>query len=130
MSQLRKLRGLEDRGDPVGPPLEELERNERLRLLKEGRKNFDPKFGGSPVFRPLNHEKRWIWHRYPRGWIWGVALFMTASVYAPIFYAGYTSRHRPLTDIEKKEAKIINKAIDKRVGDSWWGELVGRAREE
>ena len=55
---------------------------------------------------------------------------MTASVYAPIFYAGYTSRHRPLTDIEKKEAKIINKAIDKRVGDSWWGELVGRAREE
>ena len=63
MSKLRQLRGFEERGDPTGPPLEQLERNERLRLLKEGKKNFDPKFGGSPVFRPLNHKKRWIWHR-------------------------------------------------------------------
>ena len=55
---------------------------------------------------------------------------MAASVYAPIFYVGYTSKHRPLTDLEKKEAKIINAAIDKRVGDSWWGALIHRAREE
>jgi hypothetical protein len=63
MSELRKLRGFKQRGDPVGPSLAELEETERLRLLKEGKKNFDPKYGGSPVFRPLNHKKRVIWQR-------------------------------------------------------------------
>ena len=63
MSDFRKLRGLQERGDPVGPPLEELEQREKLRLLKEGRRNFDPKLGGSPVFRPVHNEKRVIWQR-------------------------------------------------------------------
>ena len=63
MSQFRKLRGLDERGDPEGPTLEELDQRERLRLLKEGKKNFHPKFGGSPAFRPIQHNKRTIWQR-------------------------------------------------------------------
>ena len=63
MSKLRQLRGFDKRGDPEGPSLAELEERERVRLLKEGKKNFDPKYGGSPVFRPLNHSKRVIWQR-------------------------------------------------------------------
>ena len=63
MSDFKKYRGLQERGDPAGPPLEELERREKLRLLKEGRRNFDPKLGGSPVFRPVHKDKRVIWQR-------------------------------------------------------------------
>ena len=68
MSKLYKIRPIEKRGDPEGPPLEQLEYQERLRLLKEGKKNFDPRFGnnplkGGPVFRPLKHDKRVIWQR-------------------------------------------------------------------
>ena len=66
MSKLYKIRPIEKRGDPVGPPLEHLEHQERLRLLKQGKKNFDPRFGGSPlgpVFRPLKHDKRGLWER-------------------------------------------------------------------
>ena len=63
MSKLYRIRPIEKRSDPEGPPLEQLEQQERLRLLKLGKKNFDPRFGGSPVFRPLNHKKRWIWQR-------------------------------------------------------------------
>jgi len=130
MSQHRKLRGLEERGDPVGPTFDQLEQQERIRLLREGKKNFDPKFGGSPVFRPLKHDKRVIWQRYPRAWIFGVAAVMTASVYAPIFYVWLSDSRKPLTEIEKKDAKIINQAIDDKFRDSWQRHWIFRAREK
>lgn len=65
MSGFRRSRGYVERGDPVGPSFEELEQRERLRLIKEGRKNFDPKLGGSPVFRqlPEAQKRRPIWQR-------------------------------------------------------------------
>ena len=65
MSEFKKSRGYVERGDPVGPSLEELQHREKLRLVKEGRRNFDPKLGGSPVFRqsPEAANRRYIWHR-------------------------------------------------------------------
>ena len=62
--------------------------------------------------------------------MFGVAFVMVASVYAPIAYVGWTSSHRSLTDLEKQEAKIINKAIDERYGDTWYSWLIFRAREK
>ena len=63
MSKFREIRGFDKRGDPEGPSLVELEERERIRLLREGKKNFDPRYGGSPVFRPLNPKNRVIWQR-------------------------------------------------------------------
>jgi len=131
MTDFRKLRGLEaERGDPVGPPLEELAQQERYRQLKKGKKNFDPRFGGSPVFTPLKHEKRPIWFRYPRGFTIALTVLLTGSVYMPIVYSYYQAATRPLSDLEKKEGKIINAAIDERLKDSWLPGFGFRAREE
>lgn len=131
MTDFRKLRGLAaERGDPVGPPLEELAQQERYRQLKKEKKNFDPRFGGSPVFTPLKHGKRPIWFRYPRGFTIALAVLMTGSVYMPIVYSYYQSATRPLSDLEKKEGKIINAAIDERFKDSWFPGFGFRAREE
>ena len=55
-------RPVEKRGDPVGPPLEQLVYQERLRALKEGKKNFNPRFGG-PVFRQPVRSWRAPWDR-------------------------------------------------------------------
>ena len=65
MSEFRKSRGYIQQGDPVGPSFAEKEQIERLRLIKEGRKNFDPRLGGSPVFRqlPETQKRRPIWQR-------------------------------------------------------------------
>lgn len=62
--------------------------------------------------------------------MFGVCFVMVSSVYAPIFYSWYSVGSRPITDLEKKEAKIINNAIDKRFGDSWKRHIIFRAREE
>ena len=54
---------IEARGDPDGPPLEHLEHEQRIRLLQQGKKNFDPRFG-NPVFRPNERKRRPFYIRY------------------------------------------------------------------
>ena len=35
-----------------------------------------------------------------------------------------------MTEVEKREAKIINAAIDREYGDSWFSGFILRRREE
>lgn len=130
MSKLYQIRPIEKRGDPEGPPLEQQEHQERLRLLKQGQKNFDPRFGAGPIFRPLKHDKRVIWQRYPRAWICGVAGLMTFSVYGPLLWTWYSNRIRPLTEIEKKESQVVNAAIKERYGGTWKAPFAPSMRTE
>ena len=48
----------------------------------------------------------------------------------PIVYSYYQAATRPLSDLEKKEGKIINAAIEERFKDSWFSGFGFRAREE
>jgi len=132
MSEFRKSRGLVERGDPVGPSFEEIQQRERLRLIKEGRKNFDPRLGGSPVFRqlPEAQKRRPIWQRYPKGWAVALCLFTVGGFYGPMFYSSYKAHQTPMTELEKREAKIINAAIDREYGDSWFYGFILKRREE
>jgi len=130
MSDFKRSRGIIEHGDPIGPSIEELEQREKLRQLKEGRRNFDPKLGGSPVFRQAQRNKRAIWHRYPRAWMIGLPIFCLAVFYGPMVYSVSEKSNTPLTEQEKRESKIVNAAIESKYGDKWYSFTIPRRREE
>lgn len=132
MSEFRKSRGYIQQGDPVGPSFAEKEQIERLRLIREGRKNFDPKLGGSPVFRqlPEAQKSRPIWQRYPKGFAGALCLFTVGGFYGPLIYSQFKKHQTPMTELEKREAKIINAAIDSKYGDKWYSSFILKRREE
>ena len=41
---------------------------------------------------------------------------MTGSVYGPLIWRWYSDRIRPLTEVEKKEAQLLNTALQERFG--------------
>jgi len=130
MSDFKRSRGLIEQGDPVGPSIEELQQQEKLRQLKEGRRNFDPKLGGSPVFRQAQRHKRAFWLRYPRAWMFGFPIICFALFYGPMVYRVSEKGSKPLTELEKKESKIVNAAIDSKFGDKWYSFAIPKRREE
>jgi len=45
-------------------------------------------------------------------------------------YSTYKVHQTPMTELEKREAKIINAAIDREYGDSWFSSFIFKRREE
>ena len=75
-------------------------------------------------------KKPYFFCRYPRGFTIALTVLLTGSIYMPIVYSYYQSATRPLSELEKKEGKIINAAIEERFKDSWFSGFGFRAREE
>lgn len=117
----------EPRGDPVGPSLEELIRAERA---QKSRQNFDPRFGGGPVFRPINVPKRRIFNRYPRLFSAAFILsYISVVVIGPFCYQKYKGP-KPLTEQEKIDNKIYNDRVSKYAKNSVFPDIFPRLTED
>ena len=59
-----------------------------------------------------------------------VVTLMAGSVYVPILYKWYKTNWRPLSEVEKKEAQILNSALEERYGGTWKEKVVFKVRTE
>ena len=68
--------------------------------------------------------------RYPKGWAAALCLFTVGGFYGPMVYSTFKVHQTPMTELQKREAKIINAAIDREYGDSWFSSFIFKRREE